>query len=205
MKYTLLLLVLFFSILGFSQKNLDKAYDRMAKSVCECAKNKDLDFQNTDKAAIELAFGVCIIQAYGEDTDYYKKNGITLTTDNYNMEELGEQIGIKMANYCPDMLLVMASLYENDWEEDDAIAVQERLNISGNIERVEQGSFSTIIIKGDDGKTYKMLWLTYVNNHDLLLEAVKNNKKYIFTYYETEMFDNRINEYRNMLVLNAIE
>ncbi|GAK95228.1 hypothetical protein JCM19298_1357 [Nonlabens ulvanivorans] len=51
----------------------------------------------------------------------------------------------------------------------------------------------------------KFLWLEYVENDNLLETAMKKKKKYTFTYVEKNMYDLRIQEYRNMLVLTKIE
>lgn len=199
----LIFLMLIISAISNAQKDKDKAYDRMGKSVCECVEKKGDDLKDATQAQFELAFGVCLIKAYNEDQEYYKSKGIKMSTNGDAMEALGEEIGMKMAEYCPELLLSMAAFYEDD--EDFAEEANEIMSIVGTIEKVEDGTFHTLIIKGDDGRTYKMLWLTYVNNHDILLEAVANKKPHTFTYYETEMYDNRINEYRNMLIVDSVE
>jgi len=202
-KHILLFTFLAAGLFGNAQKDKDKAYERMAQFVCECVNNKGEDLKNATQSQFEMAFGVCLFKAYNQDVEYYKNKGIKLNTDDNAMESLGEEIGMKMAVYCPEMLMSMAAFYMDD--EDIVEAAEELLRINGFIATVEEGTFYTLIVKGEDGRTYKMLWLTYVNNHDLLLEAVTNKKTYTFTYYETEMYDNRINEYRNMLIVDAIE
>jgi hypothetical protein len=202
-KHVLIVIFLVTSLLSTAQKDRNKAYERMAKFVCECIDEKGEDLKNATQTQFEMAFGVCLFKAYNQDPNYYKNKGIKLNTDGNAMESLGEEIGMKMAVYCPEMLMSMAAFYTDD--EDIEEEAEELLSINGFIESIENGTFHTLVVKGDDGRTYKILWLTYVNNHDLLLEAVTNKKTYTFTYYETEMYDNRINEYRNMLIMDAVE
>ena len=199
----ILFLALFISAISYAQKDKDKAYDRMAKFVCECVEVKGDDLKDATQAQFELAFGICLLKAFNEDSAYYKGKGIQINTNGDAMEALGEEIGMKMASYCPELILSMAAFYEDD--EDYTEEADEIMSMVGTIEKIEDGTFHTLIIKGDDGRTYKMLWLTYVNNHDMLLEAVTNKKPHTFTYYETEMYDNRINEYRNMLIVDSVE
>lgn len=188
--------------ISYAQKDMDKAYDRMAQSVCECANAKGINLDEASQSEIEMTFGLCLLKAYNADAKFFKSKGINLTAEGNAMEQLGEAVGIKMAEHCPDMLMSMASFYMDDDENIDGSG--ESTSITGTIEKVEDGIFSTIHIKSEEGRTYKLLWITYVDNHDLFLEALKNKNKYTFYYYETEMYDNRINEYRDMLILDGI-
>lgn len=199
-------IVLLFTLLTvttISTAQKDKAYDRMAQSVCGCVSGKSDELKDASQSQFEMALGVCMFKAFKEDEKFYESKGIKFTTAGTSMEELGEEIGLKMAERCPDILMSIASHYVDD-EDFVEEASEEVFAVTGAIQSIEEGSFHTLIIKGNDGRTYKMLWLTYVTNHDLLLEAITNKKTYTFNYYETEMYDNRINEYRNMLIIDSL-
>lgn len=77
--------------------------------------------------------------------------------------------------------------------------------LTGKVIDFSNEQFYTISIKDDTGRVRKFLWLEYVENDNLLETAMKKKKKYTFTYVEKNMYDLRIQEYRNMLVLTKIE
>ena len=117
---------------------------------------------------------------------------------------LGELIGIKMAGVCPEEILRMTNTSDDeDYEEMSNY-------VSGTVTKIEKEQFVVLSLKDDSGKTLKLYWLYYVDS-ELDLESNYSNlidKKVEVYYYESDLFDARINEYKSFNIieeLNLIE
>ena len=203
MRNLLLLSIAFLATVVVNAQELNKeAITKMADGVCECISSKEgID----TKTKAELEFGMCLMKVYSEDEAYYNDNNMDFT-DQKVILNAGEQVGVKLAVSCPPAMeiFVMIAGAENDTEEEE-YDEQEYIEFTGKIVKSDDKKFTTFEIKDEDGRRHKVLWLTYVDNDELLEDAVKGKKSYVFTAMELDIYDPRIGEYRNMLVLDRID
>ena len=99
--------------------------------------------------------------------------------------------------------MLFADEIEDEMESDSY--EEENIIFTGKITKVENDKFKSFEIKDENGRKRNVLWLTYVDNDQLLEEAVKGKTTYQFTAMELDIYDPRIGEYRNMLVLDRID
>lgn len=202
MRNLLLLSIAFLATVVVNAQELNKeAVTKMADGVCECISGKEgID----TKTKAELEFGMCLMKVYSEDEAYYNDNNMNFT-DQKVILNAGEQVGVKLAGSCPPAMeiFMMIAGAENDTEEE--YDEQEYIEFTGKIVKSDDDKFNTFEIKDEDGRRHKVLWLTYVDNDELLEDAVKGKKSYVFTAMELDIYDPRIGEYRNMLVLDRID
>lgn len=205
MRNLLLLSIAFLATVVVNAQELNKeAVTKMADGVCECISGKEgID---TKKKA-ELEIGICLMKVYSEDEAYYNENNMNFM-DQTAIYNASRQVGVKLAGSCPSAMeiFVMIAGAENDTEEvEEEYDEQEYIEFTGKIVKSDDKKFTTFEIKDEDGRRHKVLWLTYVDNDELLEDAVKGKKSYVFTAMELDIYDPRIGEYRNMLVLDRID
>ncbi len=201
-KLTILLFVFITSTIVNAQKFDDAVVSELSDKVCECLKTKG---KIETKAQAELELGTCMLTAYSKNKKYFDKNGANFLEGN-NAEKLGEQVGIKLAGSCPEaipLFMLFADEIEDEMESDSY--EDENIIFTGKITKVESDKFKSFEIKEDNGRVRKVLWLTYVDNDQLLEDAIKGKSSYQFTVMELDIYDPRIGEYRNMLVLDRID
>lgn len=201
-KLTILFIAFITSSIVNAQKFDDDVVAELSDKVCECLKSKG---EITSKEQAELELGTCMLTAYSKNKKYFDKKGANFLEGN-NAEKLGEQVGIKLAGTCPEaipLFMLFADEIEDDMESDSY--EEENIIFTGKITKVENDKFKSFEIKDENGRKRNVLWLTYVDNDQLLEEAVKGKTTYQFTAMELDIYDPRIGEYRNMLVLDRID
>jgi hypothetical protein len=199
MKNLFITVVVFFTAAAVNAQQFnEEAVQELADKVCECLQTKG-EIDTKEKAEMEL--GTCMLQAYSKSQKYFDEKGINFLDAN-NAEKLGEQVGVKLAGSCPGAIPLFM-LFADDMK--DMEMEEENLVITGKIVKVEDDKFKSFEIKEEDGRKRKVLWLTYVGNDELLEDAVKGKTTYTFTAMELDIYDPRIGEYRNMLVLDRVD
>jgi len=194
-----LILFAFANILNAQIDSKDKVLDAIAIHTCECVNKKDIDLTIKDSAKLELEFGVCIMEGYSKykaEADKY----LNVSFNNENsLEQLGEDVALKMVTHCQDVIVTLAGTYTEEEEEGSSVSIY------GEFSRLKKDQFNTVIFKDNDNRNQKLLWLTYFDGAELFdnTDDLKN-KKLKVTYYELELFDPKINEYRNFKILQSV-
>lgn len=169
-------------------------YEEIAKKTCSCITQKDVSKMSEQELTMEL--GICMIGNLGEVEGASDLN--LDFTNNQAMEKFGEQIGIKMVKYCPDvfMQIGMAGNFEVDDKQEQTEEIQ---SVTGTIQEIGGTDFNIITLKGDDGRTHKLLWIGYFEGSDQLLAMPKKGigKKVTVNFFTRECFSPKIGEYYN--------
>lgn len=192
-----LLLFLILSLHGVAQEYMDF----IAQESCECMDKLDPNLSNEQ---ITMQAGICMIKAASPYEKKLKKDyGINMANLVEAGEQLGQVIALRMVEYCPASLLMLAERV-NDQEETEETTTN---SVIGTIMQVEVQPFVCFTIKTNDGKSGKYYWLTFVeSNLDLTNNfGTMQDKVVECTYESVEVFDPRIGEYRNINVLNSLQ
>ena len=81
--------------------------DKLADAACACITKKDTDSMSNEDLQMQLGF--CIMEAVGANQAAFEKEyGALDPSDQSAMSKLGEQIGMKMAFKCPNVIMRMA-------------------------------------------------------------------------------------------------
>lgn len=203
MRNLIIICLLFSSTVIVNAQEFDKeAVKKLSDKVCECITGKER-IDTKDQA--EFEFGICLKGAYNDDKAYYDSKNMNFANTAVSMKA-GEQVGMQLAGSCPAAMKIFMMIAnddmssESDYEEED-----EYINITGKVIKIDDDKFNTLEIKDKNGKKYKVLWLTYVDNDQLLEDAITGKTDYIFTIMELDLYDPRIKEYRSMMILDKIE
>lgn len=201
MKKSILLgLLLSISLLGFSQKYLVK----IAEESCVCLENIS-DTINPEQINMEM--GMCIIEAaVPYKKQLLKDHDIDMDQIDVYGEKLGMLIGVKLASVCPNTLLRVTKLANvgniEEPEEIDDIQI-----VNGTVTKIEDDMFVIFSIKDETNRVSKYYWLTGIDSDvDITSNYMDLLNKDISIAYETkELFDPRIQVYRQFKIITEIK
>ncbi len=200
----LVTILLVLSNYTFSQNDdlKSKVLNQIAIESCDCITQKNMDFENEAIETITKNFGLCVIQSYTNNKEEADKHLDIAFTDSNSMRQLGEQVGVKMLTHCPDYVMALA----RDKKSTNKVVSNEITDITGIVFNVEKSNMFVIVeIKDDLKRSYKLLWLEYFDGENVLRDLNKLNKtKVKISYMDTEMYDPKINEYRNFKVIKKL-
>ena len=202
MKKVLLFIFAFFTTFYFAQdfKTI------IAQNTCKCV--KDVKKENLTKKQIEFQFGICMFKvANPYKAEIKKEFGIDISdfSKKENMYKLGTEIGILMAQECPDVFEQFIPEDKNDTQTEEVVSSEELMN--GEITKIEKENFVIFYLKGDNSILTKFYWISNVESN-IELEKKYNElvgKKVNVTYYSADIFDHRINEYRKVNILSMLK
>lgn len=198
MKKLNLYLIVLFSFFAVTKIEAQDYLSKITSQSCDCLSEIE---ETTDREQFNLELGLCIIDAA---VPYKKelKRDHQIDLDNINEDgtRLGEMIGMRMAGVCPQEIMKIANNTQDETYEDLGAYT------SGTITKIENEQFVVFSLKDESGKNIKLYWLYYIDS-ELDLETNYTSllgKKVEVFYYETEMFDVRINEYKTFFVIEEI-
>lgn len=187
MKKILFLLLL--TNFSFAQVNSkEDLVGVLSNQTCDCLNTKELTETN-----LELTLGVCIIQSIQKNKeDVEKYFGKNILSNEDNMTEIAESIGVQLALECPKFTSLISDM---SYEDDEAMD-EEYLSLAGKIVAVNADQFMTFKLKQDSGKTVTFLVLEDFDNSYLLLDSViKPTDTVEVSYYEATLYDAKIKKF----------
>jgi len=195
MKYTLFFLfLLLLSVKSFSQEYMDK----IASKSCACVEAVP-DSLETRK--FNMQFGLCMFEAAMPYSKQLKKDyGIDLERIDTEGEKLGRLIGVKMASVCPNILVKISERVKGKSEGTTEQTVK------GTVTKIEKDFFVVFTVKDESGKSGKYYWLSYIKTDSDLVTTYGQliDKPVEIVAEARELFDPKIEEYRQFLVIKKI-
>jgi len=187
--------LLLISSIAWSQDYTSK----IAKETCECFTKVKSKYPNTKN--LETQLGFCMlksVQPYAKEV----KRDFNIDVINDNSEKTGEIIGKWLVAECPDIFLEMVSS-----TEDDRDVAKSQLLMNGTVKKIEKENFVIFHLVGENNNLTKFYWVSNVeSNLDLPKEYnALLNKKVNISYYTTEIFDVKINDYRNLNIISSLK
>jgi hypothetical protein len=193
--------LLLFLLLALAKPVFSQDYmNEIAIKSCECL-NTISDTLDTERFNLEL--GLCMIEAAAPYKKRLKKDyRIDFNKIDEHGADLGRIIGLRMASVCPDAVVKLA----NRTNDTEAALLAENL-FEGQIVGIDDSKFVEFSIKDAQGKIWKFYWFTFIesgieltNNYQSLMEQYVQ-----ITYTTQDLFDARIQEYRNFNVIQKLE
>lgn len=177
----------------------------LSKSSCDCLRK--IDIENNDKNVITSQLGLCMLKTASPYSKEIKRDyGIDIVKDISNsekMKELGVQVGMLMLNDCQELFEKITKSEELENESDES----SYLLISGKVKKIEKENFVIFHLVGENNNLTKFYWVSNVeSNLDLPKEYNSLlNKKVNISYYTSEIFDAKINDYRNLNIISSLK
>lgn len=196
-NFFLLVAIFSFSATTLSAQDL---LDKLAEASCSCISQKSSDNLSSDELQIQMGF--CIMEAVGKyPEDFQKQYGNLDFTDQQAMTKLGEDIGMRMAFKCPDVLMKMAAV-----ETETTVTTTTVSNISGTLRAIEGDDFSQLVVEDESGRKHKLLWLGYFNGSEQLIEDQSRaiGRRVNVSYETVECYSPKANDYINCKEIKAL-
>jgi hypothetical protein len=190
-------LLLFVTTTMFSQKlTKDQLLVKLSEATCECSQDKEFTKEN-----YEMTLGLCLFEAVGK----YEKDVIKHYGKDYmsNIEEIGGDVGEKIALNCPKLLQV---IMDNAMEDDSEMTEDEDEMLEGAFTSTNVDGFLFVNMKEESGKTHQLLLINSFDNAYLITDKVlKANDKIEVYYFEAELYNAKTAKYENFKVITDIE
>jgi len=203
-KYAILLFLFIFNLKSFSQspeESKENLLNKISIETCDCIAKKNLDFKSMNNDKLQLEMGFCILEGYSNNKEEADKFLNISFDDERSLELLGEQIAMKMFTNCPDYIMALA---QQSLTDENTLS-SNNFVITGKISNIEKNQFNTIEFKDDSNRVHKLLWLEYFEGEHLLhSEEDFKNLNLEASYYESELFDPVIMEYRNFKIITKL-
>lgn len=194
------LLALFFLSISFSVFSQQDYVDIIARETCECVNAKKIDLTKASEVEVQAALGVCMITSYSTYKDKMNPEDKVEFGDSGGMEKLGEKVGLKMLNHCPELIMKLGSAL--DEEKNSAVP---NLIIEGEFVSVKQGDFVALVVKDNSGRIHNLLLLNHFQNAEWITNnELKKNQKISVTYNDHEFYDPKSKDYKHFKVLYGI-
>lgn len=189
----IVLFFLFISAHAFSQD----VKEVIANETCECVSQLDLDSINSSD--LELKFGLCMLEAYNKHINEFPESERLDFQNNSQMEKFGEEIALKMLNYCSSLVIKLG----------ESSSAEEVKKTDNSVRGIYNGflidAFYTIFIKDSSGKTVELIVLDYFNNVNLITDKLIENAQEIeVTYYEADLFYPKLNKFISTKIVTDI-
>lgn len=172
------------------QAQSDQMLDLIAQETCKCFESKNLDNISAEQLNMELGF--CMMESLGKHQQSFQDEIKLDYTDQAAMQAFGEKVGLKMAMKCPALMMKLATL-----QNDQSANGQEETTLTGTLMGVEGDEFGFILLKGDDGSAYRLLWLRDFDGAEALAAnpAALKGKKVKVTYADIRCYSPRMKKY----------
>jgi hypothetical protein len=187
-------------ILLFNAVYAQDYMNNILESTCNCA-GKVSDTLEMNQ--FNMAIGACMIEAAMPYKKQLKKeHGVNLDKFDLDAEKLGTIIGVKMASYCPDVLLRLTQ--KSQKKETPEVSKEEI--IIGKVVKIDTDLFVVFHLRDEKGKTTKLTWLTFVESdvdHTSDYSSMVG-KSLEIQFRREDMFDPKLNEYRQFLIITKL-
>ena len=190
-------------ILSFNSAKSQEILTTVTKEVCSCTEGKKELIKTATPEGLKLQLGLCILTSYtNHKTEIIAQYGEIMSKDGA-MEKLGEDIGMKMVEVCPDVLMSIASA--GGFEDSSSEAIETK-TIEGEITDIKTEQFVTIQVKDKNARIYNFTLLNYFDTASLFTaNEIKKKDRIAVTYNEIELYDTKEKEFRYFKVLTKLE
>ena len=200
----LTVLLLLFSTPLFSQGNRTDLMKQLAQEAC--LEVKKIDFSNKSADEVKIALGLPLVMVAGKHMAELKAMGFDIS-DSQSAQKLGAEIGVHLAQECPEVLSAMLKNPNTLGEIAQGSRSNASLSISGTLVRIVEGDFSYLQVADSKGKVEKLWWMEYFDGSNALAANPQSrlNKPIKVNYVEREMYNSTLKEYVKVKVITGIE
>ena len=195
---------LLFSTPLFSQATRADLMKQLAQEAC--LEVKKVDFSNKSVDEIKIALGLPLVMVAGKHMAELKALGYDIS-DSQSAQKLGGEIGVQLAQECPEVLSAMLKNPNALGEIAQSSRSNASQSISGTLVRIVEGDFSHLQVTDAKGKVEKLWWMEYFDGSNALAANPQSrlNKPITVKYVEREMFNSTLKEYVKVKVITGIE
>ncbi len=197
MKKNYFLTIIFLLLISSIHAQTGDFVDTIASKTCECVELKKTT-DSEEQLSPKMQVGICLFESAKDfKQELAEQYGFNLDNIAEDAEKLGEMVGNRMAFICPNTLMK----FSVEIQDEEEIALSFIAN--GEIIDISEDMFVVFRVKNKNGKIEKFYWLTFVDSEYDVQNSFKDlkGKNIKIEYFEEELFDPRIKEYR---IFNSI-
>ncbi len=146
---------------------------------------KNLD--NISSEILNMELGLCIMGSLENDADGKAKIDLDYS-DSQAMHDFGEKVGMHMVSECPSLMMKIVSTQQVEVTNEP---VSNKL--VGTLKGVQGEDFAFLTVEGEDGSTYRLLWLQKFDGVELLETA--KDKRIEISFREIECYSPKMKKY----------
>lgn len=183
-------------------KAQETALDKISKETCEYLKTLDLNSLPPTERNAKL--GVKIFQLYSKYEKELNEEGVKFDLSKGSSEgrDFGKKVGMNMVKFCPETLVALA----NDETKKLEKLEEQEFYIQGTIEKLEGNEFSFLVIRDEEGKKHKFLWLNNFKGSSELISSEKiKRRKVLVSYTNFECYSPKLREYISRKKITELE
>lgn len=171
-------------------------FKTVAEETCQCV----TDLKSNKIEINDMQLGLCMVKSYSAHKSEFPAGRQVSLTDGEAFESIAAEVGMKMVEICPDIIMQFAG--DNDLVNEFH---QREISVSGQVADIRQEQFVTIELKDNNGRKYSLLLLHYFDTAGLYTEGkIKKGDKIQASYTEIELFDPKMKEFRTFKVLTNL-
>lgn len=199
MKKILYLFLLFSASIN---AQTDDVYDVIAKETCSCIESKKIDINAEAKDnKLTMTLGLCMIESYTKHKMELPEKDRTEFGDDKGMQNLGEKVAIKMVSHCPDYIIALGQM-----EDEESTTEVKQLTIEGKVTDIETKQFVSIKLKDKNNRSHNLLLLNYFETASLYTEGtIKSGTELIVGYDEVEMYDPEAKDFKYFKIITSLQ
>lgn len=196
----ILYLFLLFSASIYAQT--DDVYDVIAKETCSCIESKKIDINAEAKDnKLTMTLGLCMIESYTKHKMELPEKDRTEFGNDEGMRNLGEKVAIKMVSHCPDYIIALGQM-----DDEESATEVKQLTIEGKVTGIETKQFVTIKLKDKNNRSHNLLLLNYFETASVYTEGnIKSGTELIVGYTEVEMYDPEAKDFKYFKIITSLQ
>jgi hypothetical protein len=189
--------------IAFSQSSKDSLMTTLANEACTEISKTDYSSKTLDELQIDL--GMAMMPSFQNHQEEIEKYFDVDFTDQKAMQQIGTQIGLKLANNCPAFLKLMRDKSADLADMSGAKPVTSAGGIvSGTLSKIVPGEVTYFVVKSADGKMEKIWWMEYFKGAEKI-SSTNLNKPVKISYTEKEIYNAVLKDYIKQKVAVAVE
>jgi hypothetical protein len=199
MKKILYLFLLFSASIN---AQADDVYDVIAKETCSCIESKKIDINAEAKDnKLTMTLGLCMIESHTKHKMELPEKDRTEFGNDKGMQNLGEKVAIKMVSHCPDYIIALGQM-----EDEESTTEVKQLTIEGKVTGIETKQFVSIKLKDKNNRSHNLLLLNYFETASLYTEGtIKSGIELIVGYDEVEMYDPEAKDFKYFKIITSLQ
>lgn len=158
------------------------------------------ELKKSGQEVTDMQLGLCIVKSYNAKKSQLPAEKQVSLSDSEAFEAIAAEIGVKMVETCPELIMAMADEYS---DAPEATVVRHSMNLE--VSDVKSEQFVTIVGKDDNSRQHSLLMLEYFGTASLFTDGkIKKGDKVTIAYKEVELYDPKMKEFRYYKVITDL-
>ncbi|MEO7801861.1 MAG: hypothetical protein ABIR81_07670, partial [Ginsengibacter sp.] len=170
-----------------------------------CTEISKTDYSTKTLDELQIDLGMAMMPSFQNHHEEIEKYFNVDFTDQKAMQQIGTQIGLKLATNCPAFLKLMRDKSSDLAGMSGAKPITSVGGIvSGTLSKIVPGEVTYFVVKSADGKMEKIFWMEYFKGAEKISSA-NISKPLKISYVEKDMYNSTLKDYIKQKVAVSVE